>query len=63
MISMNLSEVRQKDAIRAEIAAAIARSNIQPTQAPADYRAVNFHRALVLPGSIDHSADKRRGKK
>jgi len=63
MISMNLNDCRQKDRDRAEIAAAMARSNIQPTQAPANYRAVNFHRALVLPGSIDHSAEKRRGKK
>ena len=63
MISMNLSEVRQKDRDRAEIAAAMARSTIKPTQAPADYRAADFHRALVLPGSIDHSAEKRRGKK
>jgi len=47
----------------AEIAAAMARSNIKPKQAPADYRAADFHRALVLPGSIDHSAEKRRGKK
>ena len=63
MISMNLSDVRQKDRDRAEIAAAMARSNIKPTQAPADYRAADFHRALVLPGSIDHDAQKRRGKK
>jgi len=63
MISMNLSEVRQKDRQRAEIAEAMARSTVTPTEAPANYRAVNFHRALVLPGSIDHSAEKRRGKK
>jgi len=63
MISMNLSDVRQKDRDRAEIAAAMARSGIKPTQAPADYRAADFHRALVLPGSIDHDAQKRRGKK
>lgn len=63
MISMNLNDCRQKDLDRAEIAAAMARSNIQPTQAPADYRAADFHRALVLPGSIDHDAQKRRGKK
>ena len=63
MISMNLSEVKIKDRDRAEIAAAMARSGIKPTQAPADYRAVDFHRALVLPGSINHSAEKRRGKK
>lgn len=63
MISMNLSDVRQKDRDRAEIAAAMARSSIKPTQAPADYRAADFHRALVLPGSIDHDAQKRRGKK
>lgn len=63
MISMNLHDCQQKDRDRAEIADAMARSKIKPTQAPADYRAVNFHRALVLPGSIDHSADKRRGKK
>lgn len=63
MISMNLSDVRQKDRDRAEIAAAMARSGIKPTQATADYRAADFHRALVLPGSIDHDAQKRRGKK
>jgi hypothetical protein len=63
MISMNLNDCRQKDRDRAEIAAAMARSNIKPTQAPADYRAADFHRALVLPGSIDHGAEKRRGRK
>ena len=33
MISMNLNDCRQKDRDRAEIAAAMARSNIKPTQA------------------------------
>ncbi len=36
MISMNLSDARQKDRERAEIAAAMARSSIKPTQAPAE---------------------------
>ena len=59
---MNLNDCRQKDRDRAEIAAAMARSNIKPTQAPADYRAADFHRALVLPGVLTTSAEKRRGR-
>jgi len=63
MISMNASLIGLKDGPRNQIAADIELSNIKPTQAPADYRAADFHRALVLPGSIDHSAEKRRGRK
>ena len=63
MISMNASLIGLKDGSRNQIAADIERSNIKPTQAPADYRAADFHQRLVLPGSIDHDAQKRRGKK
>ena len=63
MISMNASLIGLKDGPRNQIAADIERCKVKPKEAPADYRAADFHQRLVLPGSIDYSAEKRRGKK
>ena len=57
-VSMNLSDVREKDRERAEIEEATARflkSRRKVTVVPTAKRNNYIHRALVLPGSIDHT--------
>ena len=54
-VSMNLHDCREKDRERAEIEAAIKRFRGKVRKVPSTIRNNYVHRALVLPGSIDHT--------
>ena len=59
MISMNLSDVRAKDAIRERIAADIERFQRKPEQVPPTKRSKTHHAKLMLPGSLRHEGKKK----
>ena len=59
MISMNLSDVRAKDAIRERIAADIERFQKGPEQVPSTNRSKTHHAKLMLPGSLKYVGEKK----
>ena len=59
MISMNLSDVRARDAIRERIAADIERFQREPEQVPPTKRSKTHHAKLMLPGSLKYVGEKK----